>query len=133
MPEDFAYLAAHDPHISAPILQRKIAAGEVFVAKDNGVIVGWLRYSLFWDSIPLMNMLFVDANCRSRGIGTQLVIHWEAQMSAQGFTQVMTSTLSNETSQHFYRKLGYQDIGALLLPNEPLEIILLKQLPNVGR
>jgi hypothetical protein len=47
---------------------------------------------------------------------------------AQGFTQVMTSTLSNEDAQHFYRKLGYRDVGALLLPDEPLEIILLKEL-----
>lgn len=40
----------------------------------------------------------------------------------------MTSTLSNENAQHFYRKLGYRDSGGLLLPNEPLEIIFVKNL-----
>jgi hypothetical protein len=39
---------------------------------------------------------------------------------------VLTSTLANERGQFLYRKLGYQDCGALLFPNEPLEIILRK-------
>jgi hypothetical protein len=34
------------------------------------------------------------------------------------------NTLAIERSQFLYRKLGYQDCGALILPNEPLEIIL---------
>lgn len=40
----------------------------------------------------------------------------------------MTSTLSNENAQHFYRKLLYRDSGSLLLENEPLEIIFTKKL-----
>jgi hypothetical protein len=38
---------------------------------------------------------------------------------------VLTSTLANERGQFLYRKLGYHDCGGLLLPNEPLEILLL--------
>ena len=38
------------------------------------------------------------------------------------------STLSSEGAQFFYRKNGYLDCGSLLLPGEPLEIILLKEL-----
>ena len=41
---------------------------------------------------------------------------------------VLTSTLSNEQAQFFYRKNGYTDCGSLLLPEEPLEIILRKDL-----
>lgn len=36
----------------------------------------------------------------------------------------MASLLVNEKAQHFYRKLGYADSGALLFPEELLEIIL---------
>ena len=60
--------------------------------------------------------------------GRQLVSHWEALMKAKGYPLVMTSTQSDETAQHFYRKLGYVDAGALLLQDEPLEIILTKAL-----
>jgi ribosomal protein S18 acetylase RimI-like enzyme len=47
-------------------------------------------------------------------------------MKKKGYEIVMTSTLSNEQAQHFYRKLGYKDSGSLLLENEPLEIIFTK-------
>jgi ribosomal protein S18 acetylase RimI-like enzyme len=44
----------------------------------------------------------------------------------------MTSSLANEFAQHFYRKLGYKDIGSFLIEtkghNEPLELILHKEL-----
>ncbi len=40
---------------------------------------------------------------------------------------VMTSSLSNEAAHYFYRKLNYVDSGALLLPEEPLEIIFCKE------
>jgi len=49
-------------------------------------------------------------------------------MQKQGYDEVMTSTLSDETVQHFYRKLEYQDCGSLLLPDEALEILFLKSL-----
>jgi len=50
-------------------------------------------------------------------------------MIKSGNDLVLTSTLSNEQAQHFYRKLGYKDCGCLLLESEPsLEIILCKKL-----
>ena len=47
-------------------------------------------------------------------------------MKELNYNIVMTSNMSNECSQHFYRKLGYVDTGSLLLLGEPLEIIFLK-------
>ena len=49
-------------------------------------------------------------------------------MRRLGHRRVMTSTQANEDGQHFYRRLGYQDAGALLLPGEPLEIVFIKEL-----
>ena len=49
-------------------------------------------------------------------------------MLALGYESVMTSTLSNEQAQFFYRRLGYTDCGSLLLPGEALEIIFRKNL-----
>lgn len=75
-----------------------------------------------------MNMLYINANYRNKGIGKELVLFWENEMKKKGYKFLMTSTLSNEEAQHFYRKLGYKDSGSLLLPNEPLEIIFIKKL-----
>ena len=49
-------------------------------------------------------------------------------MREQGYAAVMTSTQANEAAQHFYRHLGYQDIGGFLLPGEAFELVLHKAL-----
>jgi hypothetical protein len=48
-------------------------------------------------------------------------------MKSLSYKLLMTSTLANENAQHFYRKLNYKDAGSLLLPDEPLEIIFIKE------
>ena len=124
----FEYLKNKDKHISDEMLYRKIKAGEVIIVKAADEIIGWLRYGYFWDSIPFMNMLMVEKGYRSKGIGKNLVEFWEKEMRTRGYKTTMTSTLSNELAQHFYRKLGYKDSGSLLLDDEALEIIFIKKL-----
>ncbi|WP_312107147.1 hypothetical protein [Lachnoclostridium sp.] len=45
---------------------------------------------------------------------------------------IMTSTQVDESSQHFYRKLGYKDCGCLVLDipgfEQPLEMFMAKAL-----
>jgi ribosomal protein S18 acetylase RimI-like enzyme len=125
---EYEQLAKLDYHISKEMLAHKINQGEVIVAMKDTLVIGWLRYGYFWDSIPYMNMLTVLEEYRGHGIGTQLIQYWENLLRNRGFTEVLTSTLANEHSQFLYRKLGYQDCGALILPDEPLEIILRKSI-----
>jgi len=55
---------------------------------------------------------------------------WEKEMHKSGYKMLMTSTQVDEQAQHFYRKLGYQDAGGLLITvpeyQQPLEIIFIK-------
>ena len=44
------------------------------------------------------------------------------------YSNVMTSTASNEYAQHFYNKLGYIAVGGFSPVGEPYEIILSKVL-----
>ena len=73
-------------------------------------------------------MLYLFEEYRGKGYGHQLVQHWEREMAGAGYREVLTSTMSSERGQFFFRKRGYTDCGALLLPGEPLEIILRKEL-----
>jgi ribosomal protein S18 acetylase RimI-like enzyme len=125
---DYDQLAHLDHHVTPKVIAQKITNGEILVARRDGTVIGWLRYGYFWDSIPYMNMLVIQEPYRRQGIGTQLVTTWEQGMRTRGVPEVLTSTLANEYSQFLYRKLGYQDCGALLLPSEPLEIIMRKVL-----
>ncbi len=125
---DCAALHQYDCHIAEDILKKRIEDNQVIVALEGERLIGWLRYSLFWDNIPFMNLLYLLDAYRGNGYGTRLVRFWEQEMAKSGYRFVLTSTQSNETAQFFYRKNGYVDTGSLILPGEPLEILLYKRL-----
>ncbi len=129
---DFQAIATLDKHVSEDELERVIDSRRIIVSEMDD-IVGWLRFGLFWDEIPFMNMLFVIEKERGKGYGALLCDFWENEIRSRGYKLALTSTLSNEDAQHFYRKRGYKDCGSLILPNEPLEIILLKELNSNER
>lgn len=126
---DFQFILDNDRHISKQLIKNKLKEKEIMIAKDrDSKVIGWLRYNYFWDNTPFMNMLYLNENYRNKGIGKELVGFWENEMKSKGYELVMTSTLSNEQAQHFYRKLGYKDSGSLLLDDGPLEIIFTKSI-----
>ena len=125
---DFIWLKDHDEHISKEILDIKIKSKEVYVVQENTELIGLLRYNLFWDNIPFMNMIYFLEEYRGKGYGKILVNYWENKMVKKGYKNVLTSTLSNEEAQHFYRKLGYNEIGGFKLLKESFEIIFHKRL-----
>ena len=57
---------------------------------------------------------------------------WEKDMKSSGYGIVMTSTQVDETAQHFYRKLSYQDSGALIVSipkyEQPMEMFFIKEI-----
>jgi len=124
--DDAALIVQHDKHISADLLDQKIAREEVYVAYDDDAFVGWLRFSLFWDNTPFMNMLFLLPEHRGEGIGRQLTSFWEDQMKSQGYKTLMTSTQQNESAQHFYAHMGYTAVGGFALPGDTYELVMAK-------
>jgi len=127
---DWEYLVKNDDHVKPDVLKRVVEQHQVIVLRDGDETIGWLRFGFFWDTIPFMNMLAIEEEYRGQGLGTQVAEFWENEMKKQGYEMIMTSTQSNERAQHLYRRLGYKDCGALLLPlpDEVLEILLVKRL-----
>ena len=125
---DLPFLGEVDRRVSPKDLADLVSAGRVMVVEVDGVVVGFLRWGLFWDQVPFMNLLWVLPDWRGQGVGTTLVDAWERSQRAAGHSLVLTSTMSTERSQHLYRRLGYVDSGAVLLPDEPAELILRKPL-----
>ena len=80
-------------------------------------------------------MLYIHSGQRGNGYGQRLMAHWEADMKARGYGILLTSTQADETAQHFYRKIGYKDCGALLLgmphDTQPTELFLIKAISGV--
>lgn len=75
-----------------------------------------------------MNLLMIEGNYRKMGYGRLLVEFWEEEMKKKGYKLVLTSSMSNENAQHFYRKLDYKDVGCLILEEEGLEVVFKKEL-----
>ena len=130
-----------DCHISLSRLGECIYNGQVYILKDDSIknggqnhslkdpVVGVLRYSLFWQTIPFLDLLCIDAAYRHQGFGTQMMHDWEETMKICGYKHVMTSTQANESPWRFYEKLGYHKVGGFLPPEqETEEWIYLKQL-----
>lgn len=125
---DLDCIDSYDEHISRTELTTSIRLGRVYVAEEDGQLIGWMRYNLFWDNTPFLNMICFLDDYQRRGYGRQMLSFWEMNMKAEGFESVMTSTVSEEYSQHFYTKLGYRTIGGFLQDKEPYEIIMMKSL-----
>ena len=130
--EDHDFWFSLDRHLSENEFQLKVRDQMGYVLIKDSLPVGILRWSLFWDSIPFCNLLYVQDDLQRKGYGRLLVEHWEADVITRGYNLVMTSTQSDEEAQHFYRKLGYKDCGGLTLPfpgyEQPMELILAKKL-----
>ena len=124
--EDYTFLLENDRHIRPGELRLSLEQGRVLLIRRGAERIGWLRWNLFWDNTPFMNLLYILEEHRKEGFGGQLMACWEQQMGAAGHKLVMTSTRSDEQAQHFYRKAGYVDCGSLLRPGEPLEILFRK-------
>lgn len=126
--EDIDILIDKDKKIDRQEMFNLINLKRVYIMEDDGKFIGWLRYNLFWDNTPFMNMIKLNDEERGKGYGRKFVEFWEDEMRKLGYKNVLTSTASDEFAQHFYIKLGYNSIGGFLPIGKPFEIILSKKL-----
>ena len=126
---DKAKILQYDRHIHHNKVEECIHNGLVDVLCDGEEVVGVLRYNLFWQSIPFLDLIFIDEAYRGQGWGSKMMVKWEESMKAMEYPYVMLSTQEDETAKYFYEKLGYHRIGAFLPPEQDAdEIMYLKML-----
>lgn len=130
-----------DCHIPPARLGECIWNNQVYVLIDDSIknggqnyrlkdpVVGVLRYSFFWQTIPFLDLIYLNENYRNRGFGTLMMDKWENDMKNIGFKYVMTSTQEDETAYKFYEKRGYLLKGGFYPPEqEAKELIYIKEL-----
>ena len=130
--EDEEFWFTVDRHLDRNEFNNKVYLKQGFVIEYENKPVGVMRYNLFWDQIPFLNLIYIKDDFHNKGIGRQAMLSWEEEMRKLGHKLVMTSTMVEETSQHFYRKLNYTDCGCLVKNFEPfvetMEMFMMKQL-----
>ena len=65
---DYSWLKEHDKHIADEVLKNKVTLKEIFIVQKDNEKIGWLRYNLFWDNIPFMNMIYFLEEHRNKKI-----------------------------------------------------------------
>lgn len=128
--KDFWYTL--DGHLPLKEFKHKVRDKMGYVILDKDQPVGIMRYNLFWDNTPFLNLIYFDEVNRNKGYGTKAIKFWEEEMKKQGFHMLMTSTQVDEMAQHFYRKMGYKDCGCLVveIPQfaQPMEMFMIKEI-----
>lgn len=122
--DDFPAVRQFDSHITEDKLISCINNNQVYAIWTPDKMVGICRYSFFWQSIPFLDLLYIDEPYRGRGFGTTLTAHWENAMKALGHKHVMLSTQENESARFFYEKLGYRCVGSFLPPDQDFEELM---------
>lgn len=94
--------------------------------------IGVMVFNLIFDFIPFLTLMYLEEAYQKKGYGTKAMRHWENEMRLLGYKMIMVSTQVNENAQHFYRKLGYKDMGSIVMNippyEQPLEMFLGKAL-----
>ena len=130
--EDKDFWFRLDLHLPETEFDRKVRDRMGYILSEDDSPAALLRYHLFWDNTPFCTMLFVDWEHQGKGYGRELMSRWERDMKKSGYGMVMVSTQVDEQAQHFYRKLGYQDAGGLVINvpgyEQPMELFLIKEI-----
>ena len=107
-PEDIDILVQNDTHVDKAEMLNLINLDRVYIMEDDGRFIGWLRYNLFWDHIPFMNMICLNDSERGKGYASRLI---RAVCAAEAARHNSVQLFCDPSLEPFYSKLGFAVIG----------------------
>jgi|SRR5581483_988229 len=125
---DFFFLAAMSTGVREPVLRKQISDGRIRIVESNGQPIGFLKFYVLWENLPFLEVIRLQESFRFQRFGTEAVREWEREMRTAGHNIALISTVVTETAQHFWRKIGYEDCGALNFGDRPTELFLVRKL-----
>lgn len=103
-----------------------------FLIFSEGKEIGVIKYKSFWKGMPYLSLIKLLPEYRRRGFGSGAMRLFERKLRDEGNVALLVSTRVDECAQHFYRRLGYRECGALILENtpfsQPMEMFFIKEL-----
>jgi GNAT superfamily N-acetyltransferase len=130
--EDFASVAAIDgPQAAqrAESLRQRIAAGECWITRIDGIAVGFAVLTSSFFGQPFIELLVVSPAHRRRGVATALVCHLETLARARSVKLFTSTNQSNAAMHALCGAIGFVRSGVIdnLDDGDP-EIIYFKRL-----
>jgi len=134
--QDFDYIHSighwASSHLAEKEFEAKIRDQRCYILQEDEETIGLLRFNMIFEFIPFLTLIWIEEPYRSKGYGAKAMAHWENEMRSLGYKMIMTSTQVDEDAQHFYRKLGYKDMGTIVMDippyEQPLEMFMGKAL-----
>ena len=106
-----------DEVINKKEFEEKIQTKEIYIAKAEDKIIGYMTLNIKENSNPILKYkknltieaICVDENERSKGIGTLLLNYAKKKGKEKGCTDLyLTVNKENENAIKFYEKLGFR-------------------------
>ncbi len=119
--QDKDFVMSIDKHVDDNGYHKRVYTKTGYIMWEEGVPVGIMHYTVLWDNLPFLNIIFVDEKYRNKGFASQGIAFWENDMKTQGYQMTLISTQADEEAQYLYRKLGYIDCGGLIFHDTPLD------------
>lgn len=129
---DLAFLRDFSSECRDEQLRAQIRDGRLRIINSSEGPVGFIKFYVLWEVLPFIEVVIIRKDCRRRGIGRAAIRSWEEEMAARSFQRAIISTQADETAQHFWRRVGYQDCGSLALPGRPLELFMYRDISTTA-
>ncbi|NMH89472.1 GNAT family N-acetyltransferase [Flavivirga algicola] len=84
----------------------------IYIAYINDIAVGFTQLYFLFSSVSMkpmyvLNDLYIDANFRSKNIGTILINKAKALCKEKGYKGLIIQTEPTNPAQHLYQRLGF--------------------------
>ena len=112
--EDKRYVCTGE-NLSESEFELKVRDERCYILRYDGKRIGVMVFNLIFDFIPFLTLFYVSDPHKGKGYGKQAMLHWENEMRLLGYKMTMTSNEAGEDAHHFYRKLGYKDMGSIII------------------
>ena len=93
---DVTALQRLDPWPKEPVWRQKIVAGEVIVLELEGSVIGLIRYTVLWTTVPFMGLIEIAAAHRGKGYSRILLSFLKDHLRARGYVALLSSSQTDE-------------------------------------
>ena len=113
---DIQDIYAFDNEFLHERLAECIKENRVFVLRSRGGIFGVMRYNLFLESLPCLDVLILDSAYIKKGYVQKMMDYWEFRMRELGYGYVMITMFADQVEVYGPEMFSYQKMGDFSLP-----------------
>lgn len=94
--------------------QQMIYCEEAIVLEIDGELVGLLRYSILWTTVPFIGLIYIKPEFQKQGYSRQMLDFLKDYLKKQGYVALLSSSQTNEpVPQAWHVRMGFSTNGII--------------------